>query len=52
MNGYIAVRFLVNCEGKTGLFRVQQMNADLKETVPDKELEDRLLRFEYRCTAG
>lgn len=45
MNGYITVRFLVNCEGKTGLFRVQQMNADLKETAPDKELGDRLLRF-------
>jgi hypothetical protein len=45
MNGYITVRFLVNCEGKTGLFRVQQMNAELKETVLDKELGDKLLRF-------
>ena len=45
MNGYITVRFLVNCEGKTGLFRVQQMNADLKETAPDKELGEKLLRF-------
>ncbi|MDP9958937.1 hypothetical protein [Chryseobacterium lathyri] len=45
MNGYITVRFLVNCEGKTGLFRVQQMNEDLKEIVLDKELGDRLLRF-------
>ncbi|PIF43993.1 hypothetical protein CLU96_0920 [Chryseobacterium sp. 52] len=44
-NGYITVRFLVNCEGKTGLFRVQQMNADLTVTVLDKELGDRLLRF-------
>lgn len=45
MNGYITVRFLVNCEGKTGLFRVQQMNAELKEMVQDKELEDMLLQF-------
>ncbi|MGG5209512.1 hypothetical protein ACQWU4_11240 [Chryseobacterium sp. MIQD13] len=45
MNGYITVRFLVNCEGKTGLFRVQQMNTDQKETSPDKELGERLLRF-------
>lgn len=45
VNGYITVRFLVNCEGKTGLFRVQQMNAELKEAVLDKELENRLLRF-------
>lgn len=45
MSGYITVRFLVNCEGKTGLFRVQQMNAELKETVPDKILGEKLLRF-------
>lgn len=45
INGYITVRFLVNCEGKTGLFRIQQMNADLKEAVLDKELGDKLLRF-------
>lgn len=45
MNGYITVRFLVNCEGKTGLFRLQQMNAELKETAPDKGLGDRLVRF-------
>ncbi|NML68728.1 hypothetical protein HHL23_02810 [Chryseobacterium sp. RP-3-3] len=44
-NGYITVRFLVNCEGKTGLFRVQQMNADLRETIINKELGERLLRF-------
>ncbi|HBV15665.1 hypothetical protein [Chryseobacterium carnipullorum] len=44
-NGYITVRFLVNCEGKTGWFRVQQMDADLKETILDKELGERLLRF-------
>lgn len=45
MNGYITVRFLVNCEGKTGLFRVQQMDADLKESVQDKILAEKLLRF-------
>jgi len=45
MNGYITVRFLVNCEGKTELFRVQQMDADLRETEPDKELGEKLLRF-------
>lgn len=45
INGYITVRFLVNCEGKTGLFRIQQMNAGLKEVVLDKDLGDKLLRF-------
>lgn len=45
MNGYITVRFLVNCEGKTGLFRIQKMNTDLKETEPDIELGNSLLQF-------
>ncbi|REC48182.1 hypothetical protein [Chryseobacterium pennipullorum] len=45
VNGYITVRFLVNCEGKTGLFRLQPMSPDLKDTVLDVELEDKLLKF-------
>jgi hypothetical protein len=45
ISGYITVRFLVNCEGKTGLFRLQHMSLDLEETVLDEELENRLLQF-------
>jgi hypothetical protein len=45
IDGYITVRFLVNCEGKTGLFRLQHMSPDLKETVLDEELENKLLQF-------
>lgn len=45
INGYITVRFLVNCEGKTGLFRVQHMNSDLENSDLDQELENRLLQF-------
>lgn len=45
INGYITVRFLVNCEGKTGLFRLQHMSPDLKDSVLDEELEKKLLQF-------
>ena len=45
IDGYITVRFLVNCEGKTGLFRLQHMSPDLKESVLDEELENKLLQF-------
>jgi hypothetical protein len=44
-NGYITIRFLVNCEGKTGMFRMQQMNKDYKEKIFDKGLSDTLLSF-------
>lgn len=44
-NGYITVRFLVNCEGKAGLFRIQTMNFDYKEAAIDKNLEVQLLDF-------
>ena len=27
-NGYVTIRFIVNCEGKTGYFRVQEMNSN------------------------
>lgn len=45
INGYITVRFLVNCEGKTGMFRLQHMSPDLIETTLDEELENKLLQF-------
>ncbi len=45
INGYITVRFLVNCEGKTGLFRLQHLNSDLKEVSLDEAMENKLLKF-------
>ncbi len=45
INGYITVRFLVNCEGKTGRFRLKHLNSDLKEMRLDEELENKLLKF-------
>lgn len=44
-NGYITIRFLVNCEGKTGLFRVQQMNSNYEEAYLDGNLGTQLLDF-------
>lgn len=45
INGYITVRFLVNCEGKTGLFRLSHLNPELENTVLDEKLKDKLLKF-------
>ena len=44
-NGYITVRFLVNCEGKTGLFRVSQMSDNYAEKLFPKEIISQLLNF-------
>lgn len=44
-NGYITIRFVVNCEGKTGLFRIQQMNENYTEEDFDKDLSKKLLNF-------
>ena len=43
--GYITIRFVVNCEGKTGMFRVQQMDENYKEKVFDKKFINQLLDF-------
>lgn len=45
INGYVTIRFVINCEGKAGLFRVQQMNENYQEQSLDKDLVDRLLNF-------
>jgi len=42
-NGFLTIRFIVNCEGRTGRFRVQGMDADYKEKKFDKDLTDELL---------
>lgn len=44
-NGYVTIRFVVNCEGKTGMFRVQQMDENYKEKVFDKKIINQLLDF-------
>ncbi len=45
VNGYITVRFVVNCEGKTGIFRMQEMDENYIEKELDKKLSDQLFTF-------
>ncbi len=42
-NGYITIRFIVNCHGKSGRFRVQEMGFDYKPKRFDPELVEQLL---------
>lgn len=44
-SGYITIRFIVNCEGKTGYFRVEQMNSDYLKTEFNKDFVLELLKF-------
>jgi hypothetical protein len=41
--GFLTIRFIVNCEGKTGRFRIQGMDANYKEKQFEKGLVDELL---------
>ena len=41
--GYITIRFVVNCEGKTGRFRIQEMNNDYQPRTFSKELVENIL---------
>lgn len=41
-SGLITFRFVVNCKGETGLFRVKSVNEDLEETVFDSEEIEKL----------
>ena len=43
--GYITIRFVVNCEGKTGMFRVQQMDEDYNETIFEENIVSIILKF-------
>lgn len=45
LNGYITIRFLVNCEGKTGLFRIQQMDENYNEILFEEDIQSELLKF-------
>jgi hypothetical protein len=43
--GYITIRFIVNCEGKTGWFRMQSMDENYQEKEFDSDLVDNLLEL-------
>lgn len=42
-DGYITIRFIVNCKGKTGRFRVIGMDKNYTEKIFSKELTHQLL---------
>lgn len=43
VDGYITIRFVVNCLGETGRFRVKTLDQDYKPTTLDKETVDQIL---------
>jgi hypothetical protein len=43
-SGYVTIRFIVNCEGLTGRFRIQEMGSQFRQTKFDKNLLDALLQ--------
>ena len=42
-SGWVRIRFIVNCEGKTGRFRIQSADPDYKPIEVDKKIADQLL---------
>lgn len=42
-SGWIRIRFVVNCKGETGRFRITQSDTNYKETVFDSAITDQLL---------
>jgi hypothetical protein len=42
-NGYITIRFVVNCEGETDRFRVYEIDSELATTQLNEELRNQLL---------
>jgi len=44
-NGYVTIRFIVNCEGKTGRFRLEEMNFDYEPQKFDEEITNQLLEI-------
>lgn len=42
-SGFLTIRFIVNCEGKTGRFRVQEMDENYNPKRFNNELTDQLL---------
>lgn len=44
-SGYLTIRFIVNCKGATGRFRVLGMGTDYKEKVFNESLSSQLLQL-------
>lgn len=48
--GYIIIRFIINCEGKAGRYRVSEMGLDLVEKKFDKEIRNNILKATKQTT--
>ncbi|MGB3468300.1 MAG: hypothetical protein WBA74_23645 [Cyclobacteriaceae bacterium] len=44
-SGYLTVRFIVNCEGKTGWFRLVTMDKDYREVALSDDLTDQIMKI-------
>ncbi len=44
-SGYVTIRFIVNCEGKTGMFRIQEMNYNYEPKKFSEEVKTQLLKI-------
>ena len=42
-SGYITIRFVINCEGKPGRFRISEMDFDLTEKKISSRIKEKLL---------
>lgn len=49
-DGYIIIKFIVNCEGKAGMFRVQQMNMNYQKMEGNHQMIKKLLDFTKSLT--
>jgi hypothetical protein len=43
--GFLTIRFVVNCEGRTGRFRIEGMDNNYQKKKFDKELENQILKL-------
>lgn len=46
VSGYITIRFIVNCEGNTGRFRMAEMDNDYKQKIFPKEITNQILSLQ------
>ena len=44
-NGYLTIRFLINCKGETGRFRIEEMNFEYQPIQFDQKISEQLLKI-------
>lgn len=51
-SGWIRIRFIVNCEGKTGIFRIIESNENYQVQNFDERITNQLLKLQSRWLVG